>query len=1055
VADDFVYDDVIAGGATGIAGVSHTAGNSTAIIILNGDLALSDIDKDTIAAAGDDISEIYEIFNSADNPVGTTPVVAITSDNCPVWGTSFPIENVPQYAVWGGPPPDDGTILDETGLLIGTVVNPTFSFPSVDNDVFNGAEGQSPVTGINIDNNTACLQSARALTIEARVKPAKVDNGTTNEFNRIFERRRTILVTILNTDYRGDDIPQKTHKASIEVKYRVDNAYGPGQRHTCPHPQWPADPYIGNDARMHQISSDIGQYPLYNDHWYLIRVVFNSDKADLVGSNGVPVDIFIDDQGTDAHLGELNPTPGDPTLNPDYEQWAGYENASKGIKGSSSCRWGSLPGDVINVGNDSAHIGANWNNTAQNFDGQIDWVTWKPVADYSVDINYYTLDVTTAGSGTGTVNSSPAGIDCEGDCTEDYAYNTVVTLTANAATGSTFAGWSGGGCSGTGTCDVTMTAATSVTATFDINYYTLDVTTAGSGAGTVTSSPAGINCEPDCSEDYAYNTAVTLTATPDAGSAFTGWSGDADCSDGDGVVTMDSAKTCNATFQLLYTLTATKTGSGTGTVTSSPAGINCGSDCSEDYVDGTAVTLTAIPDAGSAFTGWSGDADCSDGIVTVDSSKTCIAAFIIQYQLTTSVTPLGSRSVDPDCSGGCMYNDGTVVVLTATEDIGYSFNDWTGCDSPSGSTCIMIMDADKNVTANFDFKAGADTIVAGYHHTVMLKSNGTLWAWGRNLDGQLGYQTTETCDWDNAPCSTSPQQVGEDTDWSSISAGGHHTLAIKSDGTLWAWGNNSADQLGYVSTETYWDPGPGINVPYSSTPGQVGTDDDWVAVAGGHMFTLALKSNGTLWGWGANGSYQLTGLPGPTGQIGSDTDWVAVAAGWEHTVALKSDGTLWAWGGNSYGQLGYTATETCSNGDCSSSPQQVGIEDTWIAIETGYYHTLALKSDGTLWAWGYNFFGQLGYETTEICGGWADCSSSPQQVENDNTWVLIFGGNNHTMALKSNGTFWAWGWNFRGQLGDGTTTDAHSPVQIGSDNIWISLAAGGHHSAAIKSDGTV
>jgi predicted CXXCH cytochrome family protein len=356
-----------------ISGVTHVAGQSTAVLTLDSVLDSGDIGVETIAAVSS------EIFNSADNPAGTTAVTIIGND-CPAWGTSVPIEDIPQYALWGGVPAD-GTILDETGLLTGTVGNPTFAFPDVDNDWFNGDEGQG--TYINL-SNTACFNSPRALTIEARVKPTEVDRGVAdNTFNRIFERRRTFLVTILNTDYRGDDIPTKYDKASIEVKYRVENVYAPGSRHTCPHPQWPADPYTGNDARMHQMSSDIDQYPIYNNHWYLIRVVFNSDKSNVSGSNGTPVDIYIDDQGTDAHLYEANPDPGNPTLNPDYEQWAGYKNATKRIRGSSSCRWGALPGDVINDTSDSSHIGSNWNHAAQLFEGQIDWVTWQPVADYT------------------------------------------------------------------------------------------------------------------------------------------------------------------------------------------------------------------------------------------------------------------------------------------------------------------------------------------------------------------------------------------------------------------------------------------------------------------------------------------------------------------------------------------------------------------------------------------------------------------------------------------------------------------------------------------------
>ncbi len=372
VAADFSYGNVYALGSTGINSVVHAAGNSTAIITLNSILDASDSATDTIAAAGS------AIFNSANNPVGTAPAVAIEANDCTAWGVNFPIEDIPQNADWPVNPPADGEIEDETGLLSGPVFSPTISFPDVDNDVLNGDESQA--TGIKIINDDLCLISPRAFTIEARVKPTKVDNGTTNEFNRIVERRRTYMVTMLNTNYRGDDIAARSDRASIEVKYRV------GSRHTCPNPQWPGDTtHTGNSVWMHQISSDIAQYPLHNDHWYLIRVVFNSDKSDLAGSNGTPVDIFIDDQGTDAHLYETNPNTGNPESNPDYEQWAGYKNATVSINGSSSCKWGSLPGDYnADFKTDNKFsIGTNWNNSSQGFDGKMDWVTWKPVAEYS------------------------------------------------------------------------------------------------------------------------------------------------------------------------------------------------------------------------------------------------------------------------------------------------------------------------------------------------------------------------------------------------------------------------------------------------------------------------------------------------------------------------------------------------------------------------------------------------------------------------------------------------------------------------------------------------
>jgi parallel beta-helix repeat protein len=247
----------------------------------------------------------------------------------------------------------------------------------------------------------------------------------------------------------------------------------------------------------------------------------------------------------------------------------------------------------------------------------------------NIGATQFTLNVATVGTGTGTVTSSPAGINCGGDCTEIYNDGTVVMLTAAPDVGSTFAGWSGGGCSGTGTCTTTVNAATTVTANFTLNTYTVTVAKNGTGSGTVTSSPAGIDCGADCSEPYNSGTVVTLTAAPDVGSTFAGWSGGGCSGTGACVSTINSATTVTATFTLnTYLLTVSKTGTGTGTVTSSPAGINCGADCTELYNSGTTVTLTASPTAGSTFTGWSGGCSGTGGCtVTMDAAKTVTANF--------------------------------------------------------------------------------------------------------------------------------------------------------------------------------------------------------------------------------------------------------------------------------------------------------------------------------------------------------------------------------------------------------------------------------------------
>ncbi len=268
----------------------------------------------------------------------------------------------------------------------------------------------------------------------------------------------------------------------------------------------------------------------------------------------------------------------------------------------------------------------------------------------------YSLSVTKAGTGTGTVTSSPAGINCGTTCSTAYSSGTVMTLTAAAAIGSTFAGWSGA-CTGTGACSVTMSAARAVTATFNaLPVNTLLVYKTGTGSGTVTSSPTGISCGADCSEGYTNpSTVVVLTATAATGSTFTGWSG-ACTGTGTCSVTMSTSRSATANFNptsTTYSLTVTKAGTGAGTVTSSPAGISCGTDCSQAYASSTVVALTAAAATGSTFTGWSGACTgtgaCS---VTMSAAKTVTATFTpTTYTLTVTKAGTGTGTVTSSPAG--------------------------------------------------------------------------------------------------------------------------------------------------------------------------------------------------------------------------------------------------------------------------------------------------------------------------------------------------------------------------------------------------------------------
>ncbi|OXB94733.1 RCC1 domain-containing protein [Parageobacillus galactosidasius] len=308
------------------------------------------------------------------------------------------------------------------------------------------------------------------------------------------------------------------------------------------------------------------------------------------------------------------------------------------------------------------------------------------------------------------------------------------------------------------------------------------------------------------------------------------------------------------------------------------------------------------------------------------------------------------------------------------------------------------------------------------NHTVVINKNNELWAWGYNGFGQLGDGTTEN--------RNTPTRIGTDTDWKQVAAGGNHTIAIKNDGSLWAWGHNSSGQLGDGTTTN------------KATPTRIGTDTDWKQVAAGYSHTVAIKNDGSLWAWGHNSSGQLgdgttTNKATPT-RIGTDTDWKQVACGQYHTVAIKNDGSLWAWGYNNYGQLGDGTTTTHR-----STPTKIGTNTNWKQVAAGGNHTIAIKNDGSLWAWGYNYYGQLGDGTTVN-------KTTPTRIGTDTDWKQVACGYDHTVAIKNDGSLWAWGYNGSGRLGDGTTINKYTPTRIGTDTDWKQVAAGSSHTVAIK-----
>jgi alpha-tubulin suppressor-like RCC1 family protein len=316
--------------------------------------------------------------------------------------------------------------------------------------------------------------------------------------------------------------------------------------------------------------------------------------------------------------------------------------------------------------------------------------------------------------------------------------------------------------------------------------------------------------------------------------------------------------------------------------------------------------------------------------------------------------------------------------------------------------CVIVLQA---VTSGGQTVA---KVAAGSDHSLFLKSDGSLWAMGNNNFGQLGDGTADN---DNYNTNFPEQIVASNV--TAIAAGGYHSLFLKSDGSLWAMGNNNFGQLGDGTTD---------NDNYNTNfPEQI-VASNVTAIAAGVFHSLFLKSDGSLWAMGYNASGQLG--DGTYNQTNRPKQIVAsnitaIAAGWTHSLFLKSDGSLWAMGYNGYGQLGDGTTD--NDNYQTNLPEEI-VATNVTAIAAGYDHSLFLKSDGSLWAMGDNDDGELG-------DGTYNQATLPEQIVATNV-TAIAGGSDHSLFLKSDGSLWAMGDNEWGQLGDGTYNTTNWPEQI-------------------------
>ena len=323
-----------------------------------------------------------------------------------------------------------------------------------------------------------------------------------------------------------------------------------------------------------------------------------------------------------------------------------------------------------------------------------------------------------------------------------------------------------------------------------------------------------------------------------------------------------------------------------------------------------------------------------------------------------------------------------------------------------------------------------EKISSGERHSIGIKTDGTLWAWGFNSDiGLLGNGGTGT--------EFSPIQIGTVNTWKEVASGTTNSFAIKVDGTLWGWGSNTSGQLGTGST-----------AQFSLIPVQVGTST-WKMVQTGNSHTVAIKADGTLWAWGNNekatlGDGTFVNKSTPT-LINSSTNWKAISCSNSRNIAVKEDGTLWVWGMNSpFLGLGFLYADQTH----ITVPTQIGTETNWKEAVSGTGHFLAVKNDGTLWAWGGGGNGKLG-------NGSEVSLLIPTQIGTDINWATLAADNQYSLGIKSDGTLWAWGQNINGNLGNNTQINLLVPTQITTETDWQSIAASYNCTIALKTDGSL
>jgi alpha-tubulin suppressor-like RCC1 family protein len=328
------------------------------------------------------------------------------------------------------------------------------------------------------------------------------------------------------------------------------------------------------------------------------------------------------------------------------------------------------------------------------------------------------------------------------------------------------------------------------------------------------------------------------------------------------------------------------------------------------------------------------------------------------------------------------------------------------------------------------------TLSAGVHYTAAIKTDGTLWIWGRATNGALG--NAETAGNISTPITT----FAGGTNWKQISTSFDilsTTAAIKTDGTLWTWGNGQSGPLGN-----------GYDTNRSTPVTTFAGGTNWKQVSCGANHLAAIKTDGTLWTWGpttngrlGNNTTLSAAIVTPITTFAGGNNWKQVSCGAEHTAAIKTDGTLWTWGNSGYGQLGNNQTT-----DRSSPITTFAGGTNWKQVSCGGYQTAAIKTDGTLWTWGNGQLGQLGNAQT------INVLTPATTFAGGTNWKQVSFKWYHSAAIKTDGTLWTWGLGTSGQLGNYDLNSVSTPVTtFAGGNNWKQVDAGTYHTAALSDDG--